>query len=70
MKLKELEAFFDTAELPKEKVRLNSGEICYDAKLMVESHLQCLRENPGNKNFLPHYERLMTLVNYIKQQQQ
>ena len=70
MNLKDLEQFFATAELPTEHIRLNEGEICHDAKLMVESHLKCLRENTGNKNFLPHYNRLMTLVNYIKQKQQ
>ncbi len=67
MKLKDIEEFFDSVELPTEPVRLNSGEICIDAEKMVQTHIETLKENRGNKVFLPYYDRLMMMVKYIKE---
>ncbi len=69
MKIKELEEFFNSVELPTEWVRLNEGEVCINAQKMVETHLETLKKNPGNRAFLPYHTRLMKLVEYIKEKQ-
>lgn len=67
MKIIEIRAFFDGLVLPKEKIQLSSGEIVIDVAKMVESHLETLTKNAGNKVFLPYYDRLITVINHIKQ---
>jgi hypothetical protein len=64
MKLPELETFFATAKLPQ-TVKLPTSEVIEDVPKCVESHLQTLRANSGNRTFLPFYDRLMYIRSEI-----
>jgi hypothetical protein len=66
MKIDEIRAFFEGRELPKGSIILTSGERVIDVGKMVESHIETLTTNKGNRAFLPYYNRLLTIVNHIK----
>ena len=66
MKITEIRAYFEGLEIPKEEIRLSSGVVVIDVKKMVDSHIETLVANAGNRLFLPHYNRLMSVVNHIK----
>jgi len=68
MKLDEIEAYLAGVELPTEHIRISDCEVIVDAKRFVESHIQTLRKNSGKRAFLPHYNRLLFFVNYLKRQ--
>lgn len=44
-----------------EQVRISKGEVVTNVPQMIESHLKVLKGNPGNKLFMPYYDRLMLL---------
>ena len=69
MKIAEIRAYFEGLEIPKEEIRLANGVVVVDVKKMVNSHIETLTTNAGNRLFLPYYERLMSVVNHIKNKQ-
>ena len=66
MKLPELEAFFDSVDLPDEPIKLNEAETIIDCKKFVKSHLEYLKGQKGNKVYLPYYNRLIQLYKILK----
>jgi hypothetical protein len=70
MKIDEIRAFFENRELPKGSIELTSGERVLDVGKMVESHIETLVANKGNRTFLPYYNRLITVINHIKNTEQ
>ena len=66
MKLNELEAFFDSIDLPDDLIKLNQAETIIDCKKFVKSHLECLKGQKGNKAYLPYYNRLIQLYKILK----
>jgi hypothetical protein len=69
MKIGEIRAYFEGLEIPKEEIRLTSGEVVVDVAKMVDSHIETLTENAGKRLFLPYYERLLLVTNHIKNKQ-
>ena len=65
MKLPELEAFFNSIDLPDEPIKLNEAETITDCKKFVKSHLECLKGQKGNKVYLPYYNRLIQLYKIL-----
>ena len=64
MDIKDLETFFNSCELP-EQVVLDQCTTLIDPKLFVQTHLKALKSNPGNKTYLPYYDRLVKLYNKL-----
>ena len=44
-----------------EQVRISKCEVVTNVPKMIDSHIKTLRGNPGNKLFMPYYDRLMLL---------
>lgn len=66
MKLDEIEAYLASVELPTEHIRISRCEVITDAKKFVEYTVEVLKKNSGKRVFLPHYNRLIVFVNYLK----
>lgn len=66
MKISELEACFNNTTLPNEEIRLDQATIITDPKLFVESHLNYLKGNSGNRTFLAYYYRLVRFYELVK----
>jgi hypothetical protein len=66
MKLNELEAFFNSIDLPTEPINLNEAETITDCKKFVDSHLKYLKGQKGNRLYLPYYDRLIKLYKILK----
>jgi len=58
VKLKELEAFFKKRKF-KGSFVLSECETIIDQEKFIKSHLKALKSNPGNKLYLPYYDRLL-----------
>lgn len=56
--LKEIEEYFNEYSFEKNKVEINDCTWVTDLKKFVDTHISILKANPGNKRFLPYYERL------------
>ena len=65
--IEELESFFSSVVLPATPVFLSKGVIIRDSELFVKSHLDTVKQNNGNKTFLPYLERLITFKIILKQ---
>lgn len=55
----ELEAFFK--DVPDQQIRLSSFEVIQSTKTFVQSHIDIIKHNNGNKTFEPYYNRLLNL---------
>ena len=44
-----------------EQVRISKCEVVTNVTQMIDSHVKTLRGNPGNKLFMPYYDRLILL---------
>ena len=44
-----------------EQVKISKCEVVTNVPQMIDSHVKTLRGNPGNKLFMPYYERLILL---------
>lgn len=64
-KLDKLEQEIRKYDLPQE-IRLNKYTKIINPKLFLENHLTILRSNSGNSLYLPYYQRLVELLNYLK----
>jgi hypothetical protein len=65
MKLQQLETFFKTANIP-DKIIIDSGTVITDVKKCIDSHVLILKENAGNRAYIPYYDRLMIIYKAIK----
>tara|TARA_R110002096_G_scaffold114977_3_gene249146 strand:- start:2618 stop:3895 length:1278 start_codon:yes stop_codon:yes gene_type:complete len=57
----ELEIHFANVDLPSQPVKLNSCSTIMDCSKFIESHFATVKENNGNRTFLPYLSRLMEL---------
>lgn len=67
MSLDELEVWFNHQQIPSE-IKLDGITWIADVPKMIQTHIMYLRHNPGNKTFMPYYQRLMQ-VKHIMQSQ-
>ena len=44
-----------------DKVRISKCEVVTNVPQMIDSHVKTLRGNPGNRLFMPYYDRLLLL---------
>jgi len=44
-----------------EQVRISKCELITNVPQMIAGHLKMLKGNPGNKLFMPYYDRLLLL---------
>ena len=61
----ELEKYFSELILPKEPILLSPGVTIFRADTFIQSHLDTIQANEGNKYFLPHLNRLQDLKSII-----
>ena len=57
----ELEAYFNSIELPSTPVKLTQAETITDVKKFVQSHLSMIKANKNNHNFKAFEDRLYLL---------
>lgn len=62
MTLPEIKKILNSTEFPKE-FQLNPHTYIADTRIFIDSHIQTLERNSRNRTFLPHYERLVELIN-------
>lgn len=63
MRIEELETFFNSIELVN-GIRIDFGYI-HNTKLFVETHISMLKGNKGNRRYLPYYDRLKSLHDFL-----
>jgi len=51
---------------PRDNVRVNRFSVVVDGEKFVKSHLAALRNNSGNKTFLPYYDRMIEYIEVLK----
>ena len=44
-----------------DKVKISKCEVVTNAPQMIDSHIKILKANPGNRLFMPYYDRLLML---------
>ena len=44
-----------------EQVRISKCELITNVPQMIDGHIKILKGNPGNKLFMPYYDRLLLL---------
>jgi hypothetical protein len=44
-----------------EQVRISKCEVVTNVPQMIDSNIKTLRGNPGNRAFMPYYDRLLLL---------
>jgi len=67
-KLNEIEDFFKTAVLP-ETLQICPGVKSINVRKTVDAEIMTLRSNPGNRIYLPAWERLVIMYEKIKAMQ-
>jgi hypothetical protein len=60
-----LENFFASIELPTHPIKLNRYSTITDCCLFIESHFATVKENNGNRTFLPYLNRLKELKQFL-----
>jgi hypothetical protein len=68
LKLQELEIELNKFDL-KRSLRLNEHTYIYDLKKFVESHVNTLKGNKGNKLYMPYYERLIKTLKLLREEE-
>lgn len=66
-KIRELEAFFENIELPTQPIKVNAYSTILDCSLFIESHIETVKANKGNKTFLPYLHRLQEFKNTLSE---
>ena len=61
----ELELFFNNTELPNEIV-LNQSTIIKDVPKFIKSHFEVLKNNSGNKAYMPYWNRLVQVKKILE----
>tara|TARA_R110000851_G_scaffold315319_1_gene477738 strand:- start:2669 stop:4072 length:1404 start_codon:yes stop_codon:yes gene_type:complete len=57
----ELKNYFESIELPSQRIKLHEGITITDCSLYIESHFTTVKGNNGNRTFLPYLNRLQEL---------
>jgi hypothetical protein len=65
-KLDQIKKILKTVDIPKDLDISPYGHI-FDLPRFIDSHISVLEANPGNKAFMPYYQRLMLVVRKLKQ---
>jgi hypothetical protein len=65
MRLDQLEIEIKKIEIPK-SIKIKSDLNIIDCQKFIDSHLTILKANPGNKRFIPYYNRLLLFYKTIK----
>ena len=65
MDINELEVWFNNTNLPSEII-LNGHTKIKNVDRMVKTHIAYLRNNSGNLNYMPYYERLLLVKELIE----
>jgi len=58
MNIQELKGYFDNNKYP-DQFRLDECTYLKNSNIFVNSHIDYLTSNPGNKLFIPYYNRLL-----------
>ena len=48
------------------QIRLNQETTITNVSLMINSHVKMLEANPGNRTFMPYYDRLVMLLTILE----
>jgi len=62
----ELETFLNNLSAPESPFKINQFGTINDPKQFIESHLEIVKSNNGNKTFAPYYNRLIELREALK----
>lgn len=62
----ELENYFNSVELPKLPIKVNSYSAIINVTGFIQSHIEFLKSNNGNKIFRPYYDRLIELKQLLE----
>ena len=65
--ISELEKFFSVVPLPTRPIKLNSCSTVYNCPLFIETHLETVKANNGNRSFSPYLDRLKELQKALTQ---
>lgn len=65
-KLDELEEYFKGVDLSKNPIQLDKTTKIVDISKFLDSHFTVLRDNSGNKTFMPFYDRLIKIKELIE----
>tara|TARA_R110000868_G_scaffold402866_1_gene679612 strand:- start:437 stop:670 length:234 start_codon:yes stop_codon:yes gene_type:complete len=64
-RLQALSAFFQTAILPSEPIKLNSGVTIIDLKRFIKTNYETAKNNQGNVIFEPYLQRAEWVMEYL-----
>jgi len=64
--LKTIEDFFKNYNFTDKKISISKCEKVIDTKKFVFSHIEILKNNAGNKVFMPYYSRIEKLYLILK----
>lgn len=56
--LNEIEKYFETYDFIDQEIQIDQCSKITDLKTFVQSHISVLKDNTGNKLFMPYYDRL------------
>jgi len=62
----ELETFFAGIHPPTEEIKLNDWSTITDLKQFVKGHIAIVKAQNGKRTFLPYFNRLQDLKNYLE----
>ena len=48
------------------QIRLNQETTITNVSVMINSHVKMLEANPGNRTFMPYYDRLVVLLTILE----
>jgi hypothetical protein len=65
MDLDALKKYFSDENNIKNDVIINKGETVVDGKYFIEASFATLKNNSGNKRFIPYYNRLVKYYNLV-----
>tara|TARA_B110000211_G_C13825756_1_gene441281 strand:+ start:472 stop:687 length:216 start_codon:yes stop_codon:yes gene_type:complete len=65
--IKELEDFFNKAQIPSGALKLNEYSSIKDCTLFIKSNLATVKANNGKDTYLPYLDRLKELRNILNQ---
>ena len=65
MTVPDLKAAFSVATIPQ-TMQLIDAIFITDVKKCIDSHIALLESNPGKKNYLPFYNRLVMIAQKLK----
>jgi len=64
--LKELKQRLQPFANMDNQIRFNEESTITNVGKMIGSHIECLEANPGNRAYMPYYERLVMLLKLLE----